>query len=275
MDDATEVNMNLERNFLESEILKDALQENPSLAKVEEPKVKSLIRGTLLEIDHLEQAAKQPNLPKTSDQARKIKVIWCFSGPGTYDLPFKEDRYKDKPWARFMDRRRLNYSAWLMKRITEITLGRSLDGIKDPQGMKAAIYGFGPYLIYNGTADENETVRNVLTRQGVAISKEKVHIIDAGIDRTFDQIRSFSLPPGLELTDGDKIALVSHSPHLIRILHMLNKVKSLPQSAKVQVFPIIAPTEGQQEYAQMEVRGLLYSAFISGEAEQTVYPYLL
>lgn len=275
MSNGTESIANLEREYLINKILTDAYEENPPLERIGKPKLTTLISLTLDEINELEEAALHPNLPKTADEASRIKAIWVFSGPGTYDQPFKNDRYKDKPWARFMDRIRLNRAAWLMRKLTEEILGNTLDGIRNPEIVRQAFLENGPFLIYNGRHDENDAVRDVLTRPGIVIPKEKVHFIDARIDNTFDQVKTFSLPPGLTLKSGENIALVSHAPHLMRLLHIINKVKPFLEGAKVQLFPIASPSDGRQEYAEMEIRGLLYATFISGEAEETPCPYLL
>lgn len=275
MNKGVEPEFSFEEEHLANKILSDSFNENPSLEVIERAKLLGVINLALNEINVLEEAARHPVFPNTSLEAGRIKTIWCFSGPGTYDLPFKEDRYKDKIWAEFMDRRRLNYAAFLMRKITQIHSGNQLQDNKDPQKMRAAILKYSPYLIYNGRKDENETVRDVLGRKGIIIPEEKVHIINAAIDKSIDQIRTFNLPPSLSLKQGDRIALVSHAPHLMRVLHMIEKVKPIQEGVGIQVFPVPTRSAGRQEYSEMEVRGLLYATFIAGEAAETAYPYLL
>lgn len=226
-------------------------------------------------IQSFEEAASHPNLPKTAEEAKKIKALWVFSGPGTYDLPFKDDRYQNFPWAGFMDRRRLNRAGWLMRKITEIAIGKLLDGTKNPYDMRQAILENGPYLIYNGRPDENATVEDVLKRPGIAIPRGKVHVIDAIIDNTLDQVKSFDLPINLNLQSDDRIALVSHAPHLARVLYVIDKFRPFPEGVRIQAFPIATPREGKQIYAEMEIQGILYYAFVSNEASKNPYPHIL
>lgn len=68
---------------------------------------------------------KPLRVPQTADGAKRIKAIWDISFVGTYLKEFQDDRWKDKPWAGWTDRRRLNYSAALMRRLTERITGNS------------------------------------------------------------------------------------------------------------------------------------------------------
>ncbi len=269
-----------ENEALVNKILVDAGNENPQLKELDQSNLQRTIRDSLAEIAKYEKAARVPNLPKTSEEASRIKVIWDLSGPGTYDLPFKEDRYKDKPWAKFMDRRRLNYSAWLMRKIVEIRTGKQFDGTKDLEALRQAIKKYSPNLVYNGTPEENRTIEDVLNRNHVIVPQDKILVIASQLNqrnqvRTVEQMKSFHLPVGIEIDEGDAIAVVTHAPHMLRVMHMAEQFKPFPPQAEIKLFPIPSPKEGLQEFSEMEARGLLYYQYISHEAASESHPYSL
>lgn len=132
---------------------------------------------------------------------------------------------------------------------------------------------FGPYIIYGATAEQNEDVKTVLTEQGVVIPGSKVHIIRDKIVNTVDQIKTFRFPQGLQIQNGDTLALVTHAPHMVRVLHMLNQYKPLPPGMIIQPHPLPSPPSAGTDYAMQEISGLLYYTFISGDSTEKPYPY--
>src|SRR3989344_6110056 len=99
-----------------------ALAEHEEFKKIPEADIKAVISTALTEINALENAAGlEKSLPAlTPEVVKDISALWVFAGPGTYDSPVKDDRYKDYPWARGMDRARLSYAALLDRKISEI-----------------------------------------------------------------------------------------------------------------------------------------------------------
>ncbi len=93
------------------------------------------------------------------------------------------------------------------------------------------------------------------------IAADKVHIPATSIANTVDQVKTFVLPESLHLAGGE-IGLVSHAPHLVRTLHMLNRYQVIPEDMKIRLFPLKSPKEGREEYTTMEVRGLLYYIYL-------------
>ncbi len=257
-----------------------AIGQHEVLRRMPSHELKPFIREILSEIDVLETAGERDRVPRLAvspDVARSVGAIWTFAGPGTYDEPVKEDRYKHLPWARNMDRNRLNYTARLARHITEAALNVSLKGPlgaveKIKERTKNAMREAGPAIIYNGAPIENKTVRDVLAREGTVVPAERVFVLGEGINNTVDQIKDFVLPDGV-LAGGKKLALVSHAPHLARIVRMLNRYRPLPEGTEILLFPLPTPAEGKEEYAEMETAGILYYVYVSPHHDATRAPY--
>lgn len=240
--------------------------------RIGEEKARRFIRECISIIGRFEEAAdysaQEKLLPKDVEEVSTIKAIWVLSGPGYYGQPFKEDRYKDKPWARWMDRNRAHRGAWLARRLTEIKIGQRLPN--DSSVIRQAILQNGPIIIYNGRNDENQEIRRALTDQKAFVPSEKVFITDEGIDNTVDQVRGLRLPLGVEMEQGDKIALVTHSPHVLRTLHVIQRITELQRENSnhrldfpisdetiLKISPVRTPIDGLREYATLEICGLL------------------
>lgn len=263
-------------------ILEESRKENPQLQKVAETELTKLITQALGEIDRLEQAAREhrrilaeSNLPIPVESLTKLKALWVLSGPGLYRQPFKQDRYQDKPWAQFMGRHRLAHAGMLMRRIAEVISGE-IPIARDAQ--KQLLLQHSPYLIFNGRQDENFDVQKVLAEEDAIIPQAKVWIPKIPIDKTIDQVKRLTLPPGLEIKPDDEIGVISHAPHLMRVSHMLNRYKELlpfPPNTIIRTFPLSTPSSGIPEYQNQEVRGLLYYCFITDEATAEPYSYVV
>ena len=258
-----------------------ALAEHAQFREIPESNIKEVILTALEEIEKLEKAANPKNTlaALTPEVAKKISTLWVFSGPGTYDDPIKEDRYKKYLWAKGMDRTRLSYTAWLARKISETVSGETLHGPINEiperiQKDKKLIAENSPTILYNGTELENSVVKDVLTREGIIIPPEKIRIIGEGIDSTVDQVKTFKLPEELHRPGGE-IGLVSYAPHLMRIIHMLSQYNSLPEDMTVRLFPIATPREGKEEYSTLEIKGLLYYVFLGKNAQVVAYPSVI
>jgi len=256
-----------------------AIRRNENLKIISESEIKPFIASLIKEIDSLEETAerdkKKFELP--DEIAKNIGAIWVFSGSGTYFEPKKDDRYKDFPWADWMDRTRLDHAVRLTRKIAEKVSGQNfraplskIDQTKDK--IKKSISRHGPYIIYNGAPLENKGVAKALTQKGVIIPDEKVKIIEDDIINTIDQIKTFKLPD--EFREGKELALIAHAPHLARIIRIINKYKPFPEDTKIRLFPVPTPgAEGKREYAKMEISGTLYFSYITHDATKEPYPY--
>lgn len=263
-----------------------AVNRNPALADFDERRVFKLAQNAALEIARFEELARTRPLriPQSVEEAKRIKAIWDISSVGTYLKEFQDDRWKDKPWAGWTDRRRLNYSAALMRRLTERITGKSY---RTPLGnrltpnqaeeLRSDIESFGPYPIYGSTLEQNEDVETVLAEQGVVVPRSRVYIIDfpekpVGVN-TIDQMRTFSLPANLQIQQGDILAIVAHAPHIVRALHMMNRFKPFPEGLIIQPHPLPSPPSAGTDFAVQEISGLLHYTFISGDSSEESYPY--
>lgn len=261
-----------------------ALERNSTLSNIDRKRLLGLIRRAASEMAAFEELSRiEPlRVPQTADGAKRIKAIWDISFVGTYLKEFQDDRWKDKPWAGWTDRRRLNYSAALMRRLTERITGKSY---KTPLGnrltpnqadeLRSNIERYGPYLIYGSTLEQNEDVETALAQHGVVIPRSKVHIIDERPinTNTVDQMQTFSLPANLQIQKGDTLAIVAHAPHMVRALHMMNRFNPFPEGLIIQPHPLPSPPSAGTDFAVQEISGLLYYTFISGDSSEEPYPY--
>lgn len=264
----------------QEELYQQAVEEHPEYLKFPQNEIKQLISEILDETARLERVGEREKtrIEVPDDVLINIAVVWIISGPGTYDSSTKDDKYKDFVWSRGMDRTRLNHGAILARIIAEAKSGQHFTGsivdiVQRKKQIKQMVTDYGPELIYNGTQLENDTVVDVLSRSDTVIPREKVHIIRGDIKTTLDQVKTFKLP--IELKDGEELAIVSHAPHLVRIMHMINKYRPFPEGTKVRLFPVPTPHDGKNEYVRMETLGLLRYIYLDHEATREVYPYFV
>lgn len=277
----------LKTSLLEPPLVDRAIQyafnRNSSLLDIDYEKVSTLAENAVLEMAQFEEIAvtRPLRIPETAEEAKKIKAVWDLSGAGTYLKEFQDDRFKNIPWLGWTDRRRLNYSGALVRRLTEKITGRSYEvplGKKLTQeqieGIKSDIEKFGPFLVYGATPEQNQDLEKELEEQGVVIPKSKVHITSDKIVNTIDQIKTFNLPEHMQMQQGDILALVAHAPHMVRILHMMNRFKNhFPEGMIVQPHPLPSPPSAGTDYSMMEISGLLHYTLVSGDSAEEPYPY--
>ena len=264
-------------------IYQAALREHPAFAARSKEKMEYVIQRELQRIDAFETKGKQDeedNLVISKAAAEKIDTIWVFSGPGTYDTPLKEmDKFEQYPWARWMDRRRTQHGFLLAQRIAEMRSGKKLFSVLEPERVRDLINEYGPYVVYNGTTKENDTLAAAVHRSESLMPAEKTKIIyndpNALKHYTANQLRNFGMPDSREAREKD-VALISHAPHLNRILHMMERYKPLPEGEKPYVFPL-SSGEGREQFTELEVKGLLYYMYLSPnrEAAENIYPYVM
>lgn len=269
-----------ETRLVVTELYGQAIMEYPEYLKFPQEDITKLISNTINKITDLEDIGKEDanGIETDINILKNIGAVWIFSGPGTYDNPTKDDKYNKFEWAKGMDRKRLNHGALLARKITEAKCGQHLSGSmveinQRKQQTKQMIRYYGPKIIYNGTQLENDTVINVLSREGVVIPRENVNTIYGNIKTTLDQVKTFKLP--VKLNTNEELAIVSHAPHLVRIMHMVNKYKPFPGGTKVRLFPIPTIESGKNEYMYMEILGLLRYVYLDKKSTYEGYPYKL
>lgn len=233
-----------------------------------------------------EEAAQHPRAPMTAAQAEKIKAIWIISAPGTYFQRDKADRYQDKPWSWWADRKRINYALGVGRQIAQINAGTKIT-TNTPKDLET-ISRFGPTLIYNGRSDENAALAQAVQvawlkiPEGLGYPKDKVLIINpftpsfhTGQYSLLDQVRTLHLPAGLQINPGDEVGIVAHAPQAIRALYALNVSEIDPlQGLTARMFLIPTPQTGIPEYPIQELRGIVYYRFIANPPVVGNTPYL-
>lgn len=246
--------------------------------------VTDFISGTIGVLNQLETLAQNPHLqlPQSPEEAAKIKALWIISAPGTYSQAYKQDRYATKPWSRWMDRQRINYTLQVGRKLAEIKLGHPISS--NWAETERELTEQGPLIVYNGTPAENAAVLEAKKTPWLRIPEgniypgNKIVVISPikGIDNTIDQIKSFHLPPAFDLSPGDEIGVILHAPQAVRFLYELANFKdSIPQEANLRIFSLPTPKGGFPEYPMQELRGTTYYHFIANPpiAAESPYPF--
>ncbi|GEM_PF-6693454 len=274
--------------FNPNELYQEALRDHSDYGSLPESEVKAFITEIAEEIRRLEEIGEKEKarIEMPSETAKKIGTIWAFSGVGTYDTPVKEserDVYKNLPWIQWADRANLNHTAILARTVAKAKSGENFDrgpkaDIKTrKQKIKAMINRYGPKIIYNGVELENDTVADVLSREGTIIPEDNVTIIRGTAERpivnTLDVVRTFQLPP--EFSGDQELAIVAPAPQLARIMRMINKQPPFPRTTKVRLFPLPTPEAGKKSYAELEILGVLNYALRRQVADKEPYPYVV
>ncbi len=286
------------------QVLWFTLQERPNLFKeVGEYAARSFIEQSLELIRNLEHAAldRKNRLPKTRQEAWNIPALCIYSAPGTAEKAFKNDRYKEYPWSAWMDRNRLLYALSLTKKITETRINKKID---TPEKFHEAVSKYGPEVLYSGRPDEQEAVERWLgTFKGGCMPKEKFHFIGGGIiDNTFDQVSKLYLPEIIDVSPGEEVGFILHSPQAARMLYMMQEVANRNHVAylgyrpfphptfpfadpgkyafgpNVRVFPMPSPRdpftkERSRHYTALEIRGLIYYRFYANPSLAANQPF--
>jgi hypothetical protein len=249
----------MDNTLLINECFNDALDKYPYW-KTRQEELRKLLREIILEIRKVERSAKNPNLADYKDLNR-IRTIWSISGTGSYQKPLidvpSDKMWLNHSWGQSTDKLRLDYSTSLIHRIKKILP-------ENPQ----------PVLLYNGVAEQNEVLKKV-AQSKLGLKESEYFIMPGKIVRTLDQAKSFTLPPGSQLKKDDRIGIVSHAPHLIRLMKMVNIYKPFPKGARIILLPLVFETDtAENEFTKMEISGML--GYISrGEAAKQSYPYEL
>ena len=271
------------------EVLEEALRQKPDLfEKVGKDRSLSFIDGALSRISEFDHTAsrRDVNLPKTKEEAEKLKAIIVFSAPGTYLKASKEDRYKGWPWSMWMDKRRIDYAAWLVRRITEIRIGERLTNSPD---LSKSISEHGPYLLYSGREDERKDILEALSSPSTQFPRSKVILLEGNIDNTIDQVEQLYIPPEVDIRREDSVGLVLHSPQMLRMLHNMGAVldanreavlknSSVPfpnfpfseSSPRIKPFPIVSP---DKQNVTLEICGIIHYAFYASPPKASKEPY--
>lgn len=208
------------------------------------------------EIEYLMRHNQHPPIHPDTD------AVWVFSGPGTF---LKALENGEQNYTRWMDRYRILYGLNILKEVTAKKLSNSPKEIT-----KKDLEEFGPLFIYNGNKHENNDLRTALDHELNIIPKEKMIIIDRvesedkiqSIENTLDQIKSFPKDIiGKQIKS--RIAIVSHAPHIARILRYFQEFKLFPESITVEVFSL-TPRHHEALYMHEEMEKV-WDYFLKGD----------
>lgn len=254
------------------------------------------VRNQMVEMETVARLRRK-QLPKTAEEAEKIKAIIVISAPGTYLAASKGDRYQQYPWSRWMDHRRIEYAAYLIRNITEIKTGERLN---NPQKFRESISREGPYLLYSGRPDEQDAIRAALISPHIHMPEERVILIGGEIiDNTIHQAQRLYLPKEISLQPGDQVGLVLHSAQAVRFAYTLQQAvednleatfQNLPEPFPnlpfrngvpiLKMFPLPIPTnpltnQPSAQYPTLEICGLIHYAFYDQPktASEKPFPY--
>lgn len=238
--------------------------------------ITSFLDRAVATYQEFEQTAQRPESHLISlEEAELIKAIWIISAPGTYFKRNKNDRYQDKEWAWWTDRRRINYAFEIGRQLAEIKAGRKIEG-NTPADLEL-LKEFGPLLIYNGRPDENNDIAEAVKTpwlkipEGLGYPQDKVYIIYPFTKRfnnkdynLLDQIQTFHLPGNIQTNPGDEIGIVAHAPQAVRVLYSLSGYdQAFPQGVTARMLILPTPKEGIPEYPTQELRAIIYYRFIA------------
>jgi hypothetical protein len=264
-------------------VYESALAEHPEYADFSADRLFEIIERSLGRIAIFEEEARKP-LTISPEVAEKIGAVRIHSGVGNYDMPIKEDDNPRliKSWARWADRRRIDHAVRIARKVAEVRSGYKLAAhpTKDKYTMREEtrelIREFGPYVIYSGYPSETNKAEEVLDRPDTIIPREKAIIVHGNPKNTVDGSKMMAKEfPSESLKDGKQAVIVTHAPHLERVLHIMSKHPYLPAGSIPYVAPVATSPEGQAESALMETRGILYYTLLKDEAGEEPHPYQL
>lgn len=251
-----------QKDALRTRVIVRARAENSQLATRDPQELTGFVRGGIELINEFEKAARpHPPIYKNTD------VVYLDSGPGPYSKKFPpfEDKpdvnYHEKEWTRKMDRARVRTGVVVMHNVVAQRTGKTI-GEVTPEDIREHC----PLLLYTATPWEVKHIRGVfdqLRNEGIfKIPEEKIfmydHIVgedgrERPIVHTVDQMEGLHFPDGVV---PQRIVVVSHPAHLLRVLHMMEKFKDrIPEGTIVQPFPLPTPLGASMEYAEMELLG--------------------
>lgn len=263
------------------EIFDSAVAEHPEFVeKCDEHELRQFIGEKVLQIAAFEDIAREP-LVVSREVADDIVAVKIHSGVGSYNERFKATDnpcFKGKSWAHWFDRKRINHGVRLARKIAEARSGytpknQSFRTQADQrEETKRLIAEYGPYVIYDGYPVETANAQDVLDRPGGIIPEKRAIIIHGNPTNTGEAVKALKLPDFV-VGSGKQIAIVTHAPHLARVLHFMEQDSSLPEGSKPYIAPLPTPDEGRDEFALMEIRGTLNYIFLEHSAAKLAHPH--
>lgn len=211
-------------------------------------KKKELQKTVLHEIEYLLRHNTHPPIHADTD------AVWIFSGPGTFAKPLQQNEFHF--WEKWMDKYRILYGVSIAQQITAKRTGKNVQKIT-----KEDLAHNGPYIIYNGTPQQNKEFMRANLNDSISFPTKKILVIDHAhnddgsihpIVNTLDQIKNLD-EDLIKIDSFRRVAVVSHAEHFPRILRYLEKYKPLSEETIIEVFSLKPPKNGISEYNREEI----------------------
>lgn len=230
-------------------------------------------------LDLIERFEKEAH-KRPREVPNNIDAVWVVSAPGVYSTnpKFSQPENKaasdgvhlyrwqvgddgERKWTEEMYKHRVLAGATLVNQVTAGRLEKKVENVT-----KEDILKHGPHFIYNPDPKDKGHIEAILAQESVKLPREKVLIFyyldyDKGekaqepITNLVDQVQSFHVPESL---NPRKIAVVSHSADLVRLLYIWGEFKgTLPKTASVYPFPIKMLERSKEEFTLKTIRGIL------------------
>lgn len=272
--------VNLKEIILETAKKVGGKYEISQLRQADPDEVDALVTNLLKMVTDFEELALRH---RTTQLRIDTDVVWDIAAAGIFakgmpELPEDKDRYKDLPWSRGFERGRIRTSAVIARTIASLRSGKTAVSLTREDYLE-----YAPYLIYAGTPEQQENVRTVLTtfsNQYRLPLEARVHVVRGvknqdgsfrDVINSVDEVQAFELPEGII---PRRMIIVSHAPHLVRLLHIMGKFhEDIPSKTIIQPYPIASPEKGKLDYTIMEVRGTLAAIYGTQTASSHPYPY--
>jgi len=182
-----------------------------------------------------------------------IDALWVISGSGSYLkslINVKSDQSnKNKLWYHWLDRDRLDYG-------------------RDFIVQAGKLFGRYPRLIYNGRKQQRTDLLKAISLGKFDLDSKRITILDGNITTTLSQIKLFSLAESHKIKT---LAIVSHAPHLARLLRMIAMHNGPFEGLKIVPLPLkIKAKKGEDEFTVNEVKGTI-DYIMRGEAKIKSY----
>jgi len=211
------------------------------------------------EISLFEASAGTLPSQQTVVTLQKIKAIWVVSGGGSYLEPIidtpSDNKNTKNSWYLGQDKARLDYALlWINDFATTMP---------PPP----------PLMIYNGTKKQNADLQKAIREKIFDLTNAQLYIAPGDITRTIEQVKNFSFPPSIKPAVC-RLAILSHSAHLPRILRFMNKYPRQFKNAEIVPLSIkIQDVWGQQQMIISELNNLL-GCIARGEAAIEPYSFI-
>ncbi|MFA6423047.1 MAG: hypothetical protein WCW17_01190 [Patescibacteria group bacterium] len=233
----------MKNNFDRMALRNLAISNYPNFWKNQQKQLDHIIDELIFEMQKNEATDIKLKIDQFLNTKSRIKAIWVLAGSGTYLKPLTDspsDRQNlGNEWYHNLDKERLNFAAEIINNISKL---------RDN----------APMLIYNGIDIQNKDLLKAARAQKFPIAKDNIFIPKGKIIRTLDQINFFNFPGNFELKKGDFLGIVSHTPHLSRVLRIMSKHKNRFKGINLVLLPInIKNVEGEKKLTEAEITGIL------------------